>query len=296
MRGHRTISFRQQPSGGEVRTGGPALDPQNVLTGSPRLVLLIHGFGNSEIQARDNFCAFYAAQERAGSPSRTPIAEVYWPGDVPVPLYFRSIRNARETAEQLAAALRRAARSRGGLTIDIVAHSMGCRLTLELIRTLENERQAGLLIRKVIFFAAAVPTHQLDHRQPLLREPFERSGVRALSMYSENDFVLGGTFPIGQWIADQRNVDQSGRPPVALGFRPWQPERICTRLSQCRISRAGHGDYWPDTGAAVTPKVRRFLELGRTRSPEQRDSPQRIPLVRRFANGVMRRLRGRSLC
>src|SRR5258706_7605587 len=96
---------------------------------------------------------------------------------------------------------------------------MGCRLTLELLRNLHDAPHASLEVKRVVFFAAAVPVVKLRLWNAPLRV-FEEDGVAALSLYSPEDFVLSDLFPKGQRIADFWNIDESGPPYVALGSGP----------------------------------------------------------------------------
>ena len=298
MMHHRILSFRQQPCGGDVRIA-PSIQPSHALSSDPRLVLLIHGFNNDFYVARESYCAFLEEQARLGPLTGASIVEVYWPGDTGI-RYWLSIDRARRTADALAQQLRRAAenrsRQRGKLEVYVVAHSMGCRLTLELLRNLHFTPHASLRVKRVVFFAAAVPIIQLRLGAAPLRV-FEEDGVEALSLYSPEDFVLSDLFPKGQRMADFYNLDESGPPYVALGSAPLRAQPPLARLRQFLAVKAGHSDYWCNRYRDVASRARNFIALSvPDRTPDERAPATRLSLARKTATFVSRKLRPRVGC
>jgi len=284
------ISFREFDEGGAFRPI-PEVVPASALDRAGRIVLLIHGFNNNAHQADEAYSNFFAAQSRLGYRGQASLVEIYWPGDTSITGYHRSIPRAKTTAERLASLLRRAASRRRRLTIDVVAHSMGCRLTLELIKILQKQDR-HIKIGQLVFMAAAVPVRQLE-KTPL-RSSFERAGARALSLFSPIDEALGIAFRLGQQIADSCGIDDSGTPPLALGASEWRATPPCRQLQQREAVNALHGDYWPGHRGTVATHINRHLGLGGTaRIPDVRIPRQRFVLARSLVGGALRKIRER---
>jgi pimeloyl-ACP methyl ester carboxylesterase len=294
------ISFRLEDKHGDIRES-PQICPQNGLTRTRHILMLIHGFNNTRDEAQKSYDVFIEHQERMGR-LKERVVRVYWPGDTGLLKYYESIRKAKDTAGLLARELGLAARRRDGLVIDVVAHSMGCRLTLELLKQLAALEDPKPRIRRFVFMAAAVPIERLSQRIPVdpgsLREAFEASDVEGLSLHSQADWVLKRTFSMGQRKADEKQVDVSGDSPVALGLREWKTHDAIRepRLQQSEASTCGHGHYWPNRSGAVAPAVRDFLEPATVpRSVVERKPPQRSTFERQLAGGSRREFRSRHI-
>lgn len=246
----------------------PDANPPDVLRGSWQLVLLIHGYNNDLKAGREAYEGFRLVQQEIGRIDK-PLVDIYWPGDanwgiVSFLYYPWSIGQAQQTAPVLARALGEAVALSGFKQIDLVAHSMGGRVTLELIRHLQAV--PGVLVRRVAFMAAAVPTFMLIPGDPhRLREAYDalvRGG--AVSLFSPDDMVLAVAFPAGQTLA---GADE-GRFPTALGHERWTSPVALPTLAQEQIYGAGHSDYWGwkektrDRARQAGRIVRQFLGLG----------------------------------
>ena len=262
--------------------------------------MLIHGFNNDQEEAELAFDRFTREQWKLGT-MRTPIVRVLWPGDVGVPHYARSIPNAQGTARLLADELRKAAAYRGGLVVDIVAHSMGCRLSLELLHELRAVPEPLLRVRRIAMMAAAIPRRLLASHGTFvggLRPPLDASGVRVLSLYSYIDLVLLGAFPAGQTIANLTGLDGAGVIPVPLGLAPWRVAAApaAGRFAQLHAKGAGHGSYWKNSRGNVARRIRRFLQLGPfRRQVDPRTLESRVRRERSLAAGPSRQIRERMV-
>lgn len=244
-----SLSFRLQEVGGEARSI-PTVSDAAALSSAQHVVLLIHGYNNNYQDAVDAYNGFHARQQDLDSTARYGVGrtfvEVYWPGDadwgmVSAMFYMQSIRRARETASAFARFLAERFVA-GSVRFDIVAHSMGCRLSLELLRALEAF-QPTLDIGRMVLMAGAVPTNMLVDEQPprRLRPAYDRllrEGVR--SLYSGSDMVLAWAFPAGQTLA---GGEESGL-PTALGHAYWVDHSVPLNMGQIENPSSGHGDYW----------------------------------------------------
>lgn len=242
------LSYREAAIGGEVKDS-PFVSDEAALATARHLVLLIHGYNNDAEAAQEAYEGFHARQGDLDAGARYGLGrtfvEIYWPGDGDWGLasflfYMKSIRHAIETAENLAAFL--AARASGASRIDIVAHSMGCRLAFELMRALKAHKPAPK-VGRIVFMAGAVPTFMLESQKPprRLRPAFDavlREGAR--SLYSGSDMVLAFAFPAGQSLGK----GEEGAWPTALGHARWVDATVPLNLGQEENPGAGHSDYW----------------------------------------------------
>lgn len=267
--GFSRISLRALPAGGAVLRD-PRLTPADLLLGADELVLLVHGFNNSEDVA---FASYRDFMTNIGPIWASQSAGVFWPGDgrtgdPNAPAGWRSVllsaasypyqpQRATEAAGYLADVVSRACVSRdtvaarrgrrpAELVVSIVAHSMGCRLALELLRLLRSALTGGvrLRIRHVALMAAAVPGYHVTERGEL--EQALTTAERTTVYWSRTDRVLRFLFPLGQALER----------PFPRGWWPWHrgalgrdgaAERPRLRSVEVAI---GHSGYWPNSGVA----------------------------------------------
>lgn len=264
-----------------VRTrlvGGPvarevAEGPPPFVQGRSRLVVLVHGYNNALADARASYVTFSGRlrQTYADGGPQVPdlLAKFYWPGDADLgPVSFLSypfeIDDAENSAKKLAGFLRGLRGPEGApVELDIVAHSLGCRVLLETIRELlPTLERLAVHFGVVCLMAAAV---QVD-----MVEPDARLGAavdaprRLLVLHSTGDRVLHYAFPLGQTAAGE------GFFPVALGRfapPPWVPGE------HEAIDELDHGQYWGAEASAY--HVARRLGLGVvSASPPARSLPR----------------------
>jgi len=283
------VSFRASAVGGDVSE--PRVCPTNALALRRRVILLIHGFNVDEEHGRAAYERFVArlremlVVQRDGPVAGDRLVAVYWPGDADwgfaKPLaYMRSVPRARDIGARLAQLLDDAAAANGLVEVDIVAHSLGCRLALEALLAVHGNPQSRVHIRRIQLMAAAVPTFMLfdPDDAPRLRDAFEQSlEIGAKSLYSAADGVLSFAFPPGQTFAG----DGEGFLPTAVGHAKFPVQSELTRMDPIEMPDAGHGSYWsgdyPDESATVAYIAHDFLQLpdALERATPQRASPRR---------------------
>jgi len=244
------LSFREAPKGGGVKK--PDNEPSIFL--SPRLLILVHGFNVNAEEAEGTYDGFAEMQriilgDTDGSFCEGRLAvRVLWPGDADwgfaSPFFYPwSIDRALRTAEVLAESLCRAYRSGLLFEIDIIAHSLGCRLALETIRCLHGKGGQQPAVRRIVLMAGAVQTFMLSgDPKARLRPAYDeilRDPSPALSLYSGRDGVLSWAFPLGETLAGGKEFL-----PTALGHEEWRDGDAPANLLQREVEGAGHSDYW----------------------------------------------------
>ena len=267
------VTFRTDPVGGDV--GGGKACPPDAIRSRARIVLLIHGFNVDLEGGKERYRRFVdRLREMMAIPREGPVAgdrlvAVYWPGDADwgfaKPLaYMRSVPRARDIGEKLARMLDEAAATKARVEVDVVAHSLGCRLALETLLAIHANRNSRVHIRRIQLMAAAVPTFMLfdPDDTPRLREAFDASlEVGAKNLWSGSDAVLSYAFPPGQTLAG----DGEGFLPTAVGHAKWPAQNELARMDPYEFPGAGHGSYWggdyPDYSATTAYIAHEFLQL-----------------------------------
>jgi len=258
----KELSVRTEASGGDVALTvehGPGGGPD----GRSRIVLLVHGYDNSVKGARgayakfrDNF-ANELAQSAAGQSILADTFEFLWPGDKAWPplLHYLSypleIAPARNSGKTLARFLRSLSGPGGTpVSVFVIAHSLGNRVLLELLKELKQLQSVGgargqVDIDGVCMMAAAVPVAKVEPGGELHEASVS---ARTCVLSSEDDTVLHLAFPPGETVAGD------GFFPTAIG-RFGQPKDQWHEGQP--MPGYGHSDYWQEK-ATVEP-VARFL-------------------------------------
>lgn len=275
--------------------------PPDVLKSPKRRVFLVHGFNVDGDDAESSYLAF---ERWLSEEVRADVVRVYWPGDA---AFGGDVKRGRKgflskilsglsfvvqpiTAEQAGQMLvealsdaQKARRLAGDVRqqdIAIVAHSLGCRLTLEAVKTLVND--SGVALPLVVLMAPAVARYEVM-ADGNYRRALDREGLRQLVvLHSFEDSVLRGLFRPGSF--------------------PDRPIRGLNPFTRGALGRAGmpsdakvraiegiwnHSDYWPDR--EVSRAVDGHLS---GRRGESLDELQRVVSGRRLEG---RRLEGRRI-
>ena len=262
-----SVRPRGSPAGGSVsELHWPAGE---TLTGRGAALLLIHGYNNSREDARASFERFVKRLEEAARRSSLPWAVfgVQWPSDEKNKVhstlaYASKIEAARESADRIFAYLRNTFGAGGApVALHIVAHSLGCRVALEILeRVAAGRPRPNVVLERLILMAAAVPEKWVEGRGPL-REGAALTRATCV-LHSTGDEVLRYAFPIGQ------TQGKDGFFPTAIG-RFGRPAGTWL-LSQRMASGAhlyDHSEYWPGAEAAAAAAL--FLGI-----PAERQLPE----------------------
>jgi len=263
------IDQRRRDEGGAVLTPAQPRwrNPPGTAQPQRELVVLVHGFNDDRVEAAEAYAALRERQRELLGETDFPtfdaaLGDDFWPGDAdwgPLDfadflVYPKAVGVARdEVALPLADYLRR----RGDVqVVHFVAHSLGCRVVLEVLADLV--RSGGPPVGKVCLMAAAVPVAmlcpggRLERALSLARE--------VLVLYSPADLVLAAAFPVGQTLAGSGE----GFFPEAVGYAGSVPAIV----QREQIVGAGHGHYWGDddkpAARHTAEALRRFLGFGPT--------------------------------
>jgi pimeloyl-ACP methyl ester carboxylesterase len=255
---HFVWSCRAKAYGGKitpVRSDGDAFR---------RAIILVHGFNNSIDMAHESYFAF---EKAAFARSRGLIAdddfgsvalvEFYWPGDTLLSRFGKFAHGVGAIAygAQVSVAISAASElfdklSRSPMIqeVSFVAHSMGCRLVLELLKLAEqNPRRTFPRLGAAILMAGAVPVEFLGLRQPDGTVPRLQPQLRQFNdacfvLFSPHDKVLRLAFPAGQLSASRSEWSRE-----ALGLLGFPVEFASQRKL---LFGADHGDYWTSPESA----------------------------------------------
>jgi hypothetical protein len=275
------LTLRERSAGGSVRDAVRELTPP-FAQGRRRVVLLVHGYNDTEDAARRSYDAFTDDVDALGPGARALLADIgklYWPGDAglgPLSLlsYPSEIAPATECAEKLAAYLRTLAGPGGTPTeFYFVCHSLGNRVILELLDRLAATPAPLGQVTAVVLMAAAVPVDMVEDDGPLF--PGATLPGKTLALYSRDDNVLRWAFPLGETAAGE------GLFPTAVG-RFGEPPGVWTERQE--LTGDDHSDYWGDPRSAA--RVARLLGVVVAReieavAPAERALPAAVsPAVR----------------
>ena len=234
------ISARVQDAGGPVSN---RITPTNFSPQAPRLIILIHGYNVNRPNGQASFNAFGQLLQNHNVPELSVLGQIIgflWPGDVDIRFigglfYPTKMQAARDSAARLAEFLVALRGPNGApMQIVLVAHSLGNRLSLEMITNLlaQPNRTWGR-IEGFVLMAAAVIVGNVDVQGRLY--PAARS-LRTRTLFSEADNVLHWAFPPGETAALEGFFPQA----VGLFGKPYS-----TWTDRFDLQPYDHGNYFP---------------------------------------------------
>jgi len=255
------ISLRSHSVGGTVRDQADT-SPPDLLEEASRLIVFVHGFNVTEVDANDAYDLF----ERHLSPgNRARVVRLYWAGDTSTradslrgqrgwiskmisPIsYMWKPKPAMRSSQKLARKLKKAFvhrtqnRKNEKLELCFVAHSLGCLLTLE---TLYQAHDSASELPLVVLMAAAVPQYLVTGDGQFTEMIAELPKLWVL--HSQRDTVLSRFFRPGQFFERAPFPDFRFSVRGALG-RKGMPGN--DRISVLK-GTWDHSDYWPDRDVA----------------------------------------------
>lgn len=212
--------------------GGP-LSAQPVFAAGRRpgrKVLLVHGFNTTQAEAEEGYDAFRELIARQAPRLASRLCPLYWPGDSQLKggAYPWLVDRAAEAGALLAGWL-----AEQEDEMVIVAHSLGCRLTLEALAQVPLDQ--GPRIR-LFLMAAAVPVGLFEDDTALRRAVVRADSIDIL--HSRADGVLAFWFRLGQTAAP----GEADLLPEAVGLRGRPGKRLWTRAVE--MPGYDHGQYW----------------------------------------------------
>jgi hypothetical protein len=213
-----------------------------------RAILLIHGYNVSEDKAVVDLGEFRDALSYYAPDLKDHTYTCAWAGNwgmpgVRVGAYPFMLGQAKASSTTLLETIQEIYQPPSGPEeLIIIAHSLGCRVTLEMLHALQADggRPAGLKRLVVILMAAAVPIEHVD-KGGLLASAVTVPDV-TIVLHSEDDWVLSRVFGLGQtmggdgWFPEA--VGLRGRPQTA----PWSKTK--------QMHAFTHGDYWAELETA----------------------------------------------
>ncbi len=218
--------------------------------GRRSMVLLIHGYANSQATASGSFRGCISNLEKIASQANSsllsPMFEFYWPGDVDIPVitemsYRWQIKSAVASGGKLAEFLEGLA-GPGGTPVELhfISYSLGGRVVLETLKQFLSTTTSPVLVRSISLMAAAVPVHMAENAKQLLNAA--SLPTRRQVLFSSSDLVLMIAFRLGETLAFD------GFFPEAVGSFGHP-----TKMSQQQHNLHGyeHWDYWPSASAAT---------------------------------------------
>ena len=250
------LSLRSQPErGGPVRATVEDKDGLETNTDWRHLLVLVHGFNNSESQAEESYEGYIEMLRPGLARSRVApdaVAKLHWPGNVAIgPFsildvvgYPWDVEQALRSVGPLGAFLDGLmARGPRGRLISVVGHSLGCRLIVETMNRLRAS-VGGTPLAIVSLMAAAVPVALAETGQPLANA--STAAKKVLKPHSRSDWVLWLAFPVGQSAASVLGIERDAY-IEAMG-RNGNPSGFGEPLLR---EGNGHSDYWSDKGAGA---------------------------------------------
>jgi pimeloyl-ACP methyl ester carboxylesterase len=235
------------------------------------LTVFVYGFNNDPGDEWDRWSKktwpgikpLITPHSDGGIPGQHGVILFSWPGDsnhladaFGLVLYPAKIRPAIESGVELAKYLKKIASCNKGLHVQVVGHSLGCRVVLSAVEELAREPQEVQVVR-VLLMGAAVPERDCTGQGPwpmkvrdLFSAPqgYKFAASSDIILYSSNDEILKWNFIIGESAAKPKNVKSLGfHKAVGLTGGPY-PKRWTGVVDSCGLR---HSEYLTDPTALM---------------------------------------------
>ncbi len=273
------LSARVKDKGGDY-ADFIAESPIGIFGTGENVTLLIHGFNVSYQGGQKAYRDF---TDQLFTDTRQQEHWFFWPGDLskwaPISalLYSETPKRAVACADLLRMFLNAPSVVQKGRSINlyIVAHSLGCRLALELCKLL-NDQTGRYRIKLLALMAPAVPVNLVTQRARL--DIAKYGGEKTLIFSSKWDVPLGLFFRPGQAGESFGWSDKLFGNRGALGRHGLKNNNHAERRLIDIPTKLGHSDYWTD------PFVAEYIEqlLPNNRRPDhfRKDPIQRFETIR----------------
>jgi esterase/lipase superfamily enzyme len=261
------LTARERSVGGQVRAF------VRVKSGNPnrksRVILLIHGYNTPESQAAFSFRDFLSILEKQCiGTCNLPVVTFFWPGDATNRRLLSSLSYpfemgpACDSGRRLAEFVSTLSGPEGKpIEIHVVAHSLGNRVTMEMLdHALKSAHKT--VFGTIVMMAAALPVPHVN-----VGGRFHAavcSARRRLVLYSRWDETLRKYFPIGETATREGLFF-----PEAVG-RAGRPDRLWDETEE--MVGYDHSDYW--NGPACCNRAARALGIPVPIPPKRREIPK----------------------
>ena len=258
------VSARTIDAGGGVSS---AIHPAGFKPQAARLILLVHGYNVNRAGGENTYDTFASLVSKYGVTEISTFGQLIgflWPGDENIRFigslfYPAKIGPARDSG-QLMANFLTTCRGPAGTPIQVtlVAHSLGNRVALELIRSiLAQPNQTWGRIEGICLMAAAVPVRFVDTNGPLAAAA---RATRSANFFSKSDTILHWAFPPGETAAGEAFF------PQAVGLFG-NPPGVWTEGFDLQPYNHGNYFYGQGTDDRSARYVARFLGAAVSRQP-----------------------------
>ncbi|MCK5132918.1 MAG: alpha/beta hydrolase [Candidatus Sabulitectum sp.] len=152
------------------------------------VVILVHGYNNTFEKICDAYLRVTSQLVTNEVPHDTAVGYI-WPGGTKKLNYWPAKRRARQLSKRMGKLL--AGISASASQVDIIAHSLGCFLTLGAMKT-----KGSLPIRNIYLMAAAVSNYKLTTGMPFANAV--KFADTTFIFKSKDDDILKYSFPFGE--------------------------------------------------------------------------------------------------
>jgi Alpha/beta hydrolase of unknown function (DUF900) len=203
-------------------------------------IILVHGYNNSEPEALESYERFRAFCAEYSIYHADRLFYLIWPGDHFENLmqwFDHNTQNAQVSGRNLGSFLEQLISrfQEQDCQFVIIAHSLGCRLTAEMISELHRRNRNLCKQFKLFLMAGAVRSDDIEGGSNF-GEAFAATDY-IVNLYSPDDHVLHRYFPWGEWGGGRTRREAIGLNGEPREFKSWQRQQM---------NKFDHGDYWKE--------------------------------------------------
>ncbi|MCD6589078.1 MAG: alpha/beta hydrolase [Candidatus Fermentibacteraceae bacterium] len=161
----------------------------STLLENKHVILLIHGYNNTFEKICDAYLRITDQLVTNQIPHDQTVGYV-WPGGTKKLSYWPAKKRARQLSKKLGELI--ADISLSASRVDIIAHSLGCFLTLKALQKI-----GSIPVSSIYLMAAAVGNYKLTRGMPFANAV--KFAASTFIFKSEDDDVLKYSYPLGEW-------------------------------------------------------------------------------------------------